>query len=105
MSIPAGKVTLGRDTDPSKSFCWDNEGPLQVSCDAWACDAARQTVMCMIHASAAGKALLPAARGCLCANAAFLPALHLVLLPTKDSAVHCRPLTRQNLQAAQLKPV
>ena len=29
VQIPAGEVTLGTDTDPSKSFVWDNEGPQQ----------------------------------------------------------------------------
>lgn len=27
--IPAGDVTLGVDTDPTKNFVWDNEGPSQ----------------------------------------------------------------------------
>ena len=29
--IPAGDVTLGVDTDPTKNFVWDNEGPSQDS--------------------------------------------------------------------------
>lgn len=29
IQVPAGDVTLGIDTDPSKNFAWDNEGPQQ----------------------------------------------------------------------------
>ena len=29
LTIPAGDVTLGTDTDPTKNFVWDNEGPKQ----------------------------------------------------------------------------
>ena len=29
IQIPAGDITLGIDTDPSKNFAWDNEGPQQ----------------------------------------------------------------------------
>ncbi len=29
VQIPAGDITLGTDTDPSKTFVWDNEGPRQ----------------------------------------------------------------------------
>ncbi len=29
IQIPAGDITLGVDTDPSKNFAWDNEGPQQ----------------------------------------------------------------------------
>ena len=29
VQIPAGDITLGIDTDPSKNFAWDNEGPQQ----------------------------------------------------------------------------
>ena len=29
IEIPAGEIALGTDTDPSKNFVWDNEGPKQ----------------------------------------------------------------------------